>query len=168
MAKYAPLKRYLLSCSGPETTMSFSEIEAVIGAVLPPSARKHQAWWANHGIGHVNAQAWLDAGWETCRVDLASGRVVFVRRQPPRGVQEADSPPFDAESAIIISRSLLTGAAARLLDEAEGATPGERAAAVLNEAARARRRALVERFASTSPRLTGDSAAMIRDDRDAR
>lgn len=35
---------------------------------MPESARKHRAWWANGG--HIQADAWLEAGWEVGSVNL--------------------------------------------------------------------------------------------------
>lgn len=168
MSKYAPLKRFLLSQPGPELSMTFSQVENLIGASLPPSARRHPAWWANHATSHVNAQAWLEAGWKTSGVNLSTERVVFVRRRPLRGFAEAEAPAFDADAVIVIPRALLTDAATRILSGAKGATPGEQAASVLNEAALGHRRALIDKFSRASPQLSGDSAAMIREDRDAR
>lgn len=156
MSKYEPLQTYLARQTQQETPMAFKDIERVLGFPLPPSARRHQAWWANNVGTHVNAQAWRGAGWKTSRVDLASERVVFVREGEP------------AQSrVIVIPVSLLSDAASRML-KAEGVDPGRRAAELLNDAARSSRRALVERFARLSSGLSGDSADMIRADRDAR
>lgn len=139
--------------------MAFRDIEKVLGFALPPSARRHQAWWANNVGTHVNARAWREAGWKTSRVDLASERVVFVRESAPSGAERED--------VIVIPLRYLDQGAARLLKKA-GGDPARRAADLLNEAARRDRTALVQRFASLSPILSGDSADMIRADRDAR
>ncbi len=76
--KYQPLRRYL---EGVERVaeLGFADIERIIGAPLPPSAWKHAAWWSNSGLGHVNAQAWLGAGFKAEGVDLAAGRIAFRR-----------------------------------------------------------------------------------------
>jgi hypothetical protein len=63
--------------------MSFSEIERILGSTLPPSARRHEAWWSNNPTGHVNAQAWLGAGYRTENVDIAGEAVVFRRIAAP-------------------------------------------------------------------------------------
>ena len=62
MSKYTPLKLHLQSQLTGEVTMSFDEVEAVLGFRLPNSAYRHRPWWANESKGHVHAQAWLDAG----------------------------------------------------------------------------------------------------------
>lgn len=158
MSKYSPLQSYLKRQSQTEAPMAFAEIEKVLGFKLPPSARKHQAWWANNVGTHVNARAWRDAGWKTSRVDLASERVVFVRDNG--GANER-------ARVIVIPVSFLNEAATRLIEEA-GGDPARRAAELLNEAARPDRRTLVDRFVRLSSKLSGDSTQMIRADRDAR
>ena len=45
--KYQPLYQYLSSLQAQEWRTSFSEVEAVIGFELPPSARLHRPWWGN-------------------------------------------------------------------------------------------------------------------------
>ena len=79
MAKYDPLGRHLQSQPGPEVVMTFAEIEGVIGAALPPSAKEYPAWWANEtnpDTRHVHSRAWLGAGLKAS-VDQVRRRVVF-------------------------------------------------------------------------------------------
>jgi hypothetical protein len=79
VAKYAALKRVLSARDGHTVEMSFDEIDEIVGK-LPRSARVHQAWWANErGGSHVQAHAWLDAGWRVESVDLKLEKVRFVR-----------------------------------------------------------------------------------------
>ena len=80
MGKYDPFYRHLMSSTEPSLRFTFAEIERILGEDLPPSARRHQAWWANERGGtHVHALSWLDAGYETQRLDLNAGTVEFVR-----------------------------------------------------------------------------------------
>lgn len=80
MSKYAPLGDYLKKQTGTRVTLSFKDVEGIIGEPLPPSARAHPAWWANDTNGrHVHANEWLNAGWKTDSVSLAEERVTFVR-----------------------------------------------------------------------------------------
>jgi hypothetical protein len=82
--KYAPLRRYLASRTGVER-LSFAQIERVLGDALPLSARRHAAWWSNEAEGrHVQAHAWMDAGWRVESVDLEAAEVVFGKRASPR------------------------------------------------------------------------------------
>ena len=58
--KYQRLYTHLCGLTTQELRTSFSEIEAIIGFELPPSARLHRPWWANQtgGNGHSQALAW--------------------------------------------------------------------------------------------------------------
>jgi hypothetical protein len=75
--KYAPLADYFWSQPNRSVTLSFEEMAGIVEA-LPGSARNHRAWWANDE-SHVQARAWLRAGWRVKTVDLGVARVTFVR-----------------------------------------------------------------------------------------
>lgn len=87
MSKYEPLERFLKSRHTEEVPMTFAEIEKVIGRALPEKASGHRAWWSNNPSNNVMTKAWLAAGYQTERVDMASRRLVFRRatRMPDRG-----------------------------------------------------------------------------------
>ncbi len=165
-SKYEPLKRHLQERADDEASMSFTQVERILGFPLPPSARRHRPWWANTGGTHVHAAAWLEAGWQTTRVDVAGERVVFVKA--------VGSLPGVSEGAAIgffMPYEALQPATRRLLEdycEESGGDPRQAAIAILNAAALERRKALLDRFARTSPNLTTDSADLIREDRDGR
>lgn len=81
VSKYDPLYRYLSAQKGPTVTMTFSQIETVIGSELPQSARKYGAWWANADPEtgqHPYSQAWMLAGMRAA-VNLTAESVVFER-----------------------------------------------------------------------------------------
>ena len=79
MSKYSSLHRYLEREAGPSVEMTFDEIDDVVGG-LPASARRYQAWWSNEPEGtHVQARAWMDAGWRVANVNLTAKRVRFTR-----------------------------------------------------------------------------------------
>lgn len=77
---YASLSAYLqgIEPSRAEVVIAFADVERIIGAELPDSARRHRAWWANDSEGHVQAQSWLDVGWKAA-VNLSAGQVRFTR-----------------------------------------------------------------------------------------
>ena len=77
MAKYDPLADHLRT-AGNRVSMSFSEIEGLVGS-LPKSAREYRPWWGNDRT-HVHAKAWMAAGYEVSEVDADAERVVFERR----------------------------------------------------------------------------------------
>jgi hypothetical protein len=85
--KYAALKSFLAAQGRPRIELSFAEIVRRAGVRLPASAYAHSAWWANDSKSHVQAKAWLEAGYKTENVDLTAQRVAFVQVER-RGVQE--------------------------------------------------------------------------------
>ena len=81
--RYAALADWLQSQPGDITKvqLSFSDIEEIIDAKLPASARDHRAWWANDSVGHRHSQQWLEAGWRSSYLNMTEGKVTFVRTQ---------------------------------------------------------------------------------------
>ena len=76
-SKYHPLFEHLLFSGQNELSMTFAEIERVIGASLPPSARSREEWWSNSPRGHSQARAWMRASYSASRVDLVGQTVIF-------------------------------------------------------------------------------------------
>ena len=91
MGKYEPLGKFLRSQKLQRIAMSFSEIERIINAKLPPS-KKYPAWWSNNPDNNVMTREWLDAGYETEAVDIASGKLVFRRNKKPSSEKETPRP----------------------------------------------------------------------------
>ena len=80
MSKYAPLGVYLSDQRVDRVSLSFDEVADIIGDVLPASAYKYGAWWANEtNRTHVEAHAWMKAGWKVESFSLIEERVTFVR-----------------------------------------------------------------------------------------
>jgi hypothetical protein len=80
--KYRPLEHYLrdLPANQREVTLSFEQIERILNDKLPPSAYQYQAWWANQRTGtHVEAYAWMNAGWKVETVNLSEKWVRLIR-----------------------------------------------------------------------------------------
>lgn len=61
--------------------MTFNEIAGLVGS-LPASAWQHREWWANDA-SHVEAAAWLDAGWRVTVVDQRDEWVEFEPAPTP-------------------------------------------------------------------------------------
>lgn len=175
MSKYEPLKRYLSDRGGSEAAMSFRDVEAILGFELPRSARSYPAWWSNNVGTHVNAAAWRQAGWKTSGVDLGAERVIFVR-DAGGGVRDV-APPFihrranlaKAEGGIILRPENLSRTAMRMIDDWADESGLDRAgavAALLDRAAMARRRDLLETLSVARMPTGHDSTPLIREDRD--
>jgi hypothetical protein len=84
VGKYDPLKAFLISSGAEEVVLGFEEIEALLGAPLPPSKR-YPAWWSNNPSNNTMTRVWLAAGYRTERLDLEGGRIVF--RRSPKSTQ---------------------------------------------------------------------------------
>ncbi|MGE5552075.1 MAG: GIY-YIG nuclease family protein, partial [Bacteroidota bacterium] len=66
--KYEALRRYLEASPHELEFLSYRALEEILGDGLPASARTYTAWWANGG--HVQAEAWMEAGWRVVGVEL--------------------------------------------------------------------------------------------------
>lgn len=84
MGKYEPLTEYLRRQSKDYVEMSFKEIEKIIGAKLPQSAKDHRAWWSNNEQNSAMTRAWRQARFRSTRVDLSAGKLTFVRDRPSK------------------------------------------------------------------------------------
>lgn len=78
---------------------------------------------------------------------------------------------FRLDDAIVIDPAFLRGGAIRMLEDyrdSEGGSLADAVVGLLNAMALERRRQLIDWFRANSPRVPGDSTALIREDRDAR
>jgi hypothetical protein len=76
--KYAPLYRWLRAQDAAELTLTFGELEEVLGFPLPPSSRQHVTHWHSYD-GSAVARAIVDAGWKASRVHLADEELTLVK-----------------------------------------------------------------------------------------
>ena len=79
MGKYEPLGEFLRKQRGSEVLLTFAEIERITGTKLPPKAQHHRAWWSNNPSNNVMTKVWLEAGYQTERVDIRARRLLFRR-----------------------------------------------------------------------------------------
>jgi len=74
--KYKKIGEYLSGLSDNRVTLTFEDVEEILGFSLPSSANNHRPWWANGG--HPHSRAWTDHGW---LVDVVSlGKWVRFRK----------------------------------------------------------------------------------------
>ncbi|MDF5715134.1 MAG: helix-turn-helix transcriptional regulator [Rhizonema sp. NSF051] len=76
-SKYQPLLEHLRGSNQSEITLTFVEIETVMGDTLPNSARTQRQWWGNRSKGALQASAWMNAGYIVGEIDLDAERVTF-------------------------------------------------------------------------------------------
>lgn len=83
MGKYDPLAQYLRAQSAPYVVLSFAEIESLIGAQLPRSARERREWWWNdlaRQSSHVQSRSWVHSGYLASVTSFEEQRIIFHRR----------------------------------------------------------------------------------------
>lgn len=78
--KYRFLADFLHNHGGDSITMTFKQIEELIGQSLPSSAYNHRAYWSNTDT-HSISKVWMQAGYMTTYVNLLSRKVVFERKR---------------------------------------------------------------------------------------
>lgn len=126
MTKYAALTRFLRQQEGARITLSFQELEEILGFSLPASAWKYPSWWANSASGQSQVKAWREAGWETRDVDLRGRRVTFVR--------VAGEPVASASEKSAAERPATTAPAAPVMPAKPRPSPGRKVALKETEA----------------------------------
>ena len=80
--KYDPLTAYLAALPADEVTLTFAEIEAIVGAALPASARQSSYWTTT--LQPLVARLWVRAGWRVARTDLSSATPAVTFARAPR------------------------------------------------------------------------------------
>ena len=78
--KYSKLYEFLRNETSSQVSLTFSQLETILGFRLPDSAYLYRPWWANQSSsGHSQAMAWGVAGWKTTNVDLEAEQLQFIR-----------------------------------------------------------------------------------------
>ena len=84
--KYQPLTDYLAGQPGSQVTLTFREIEQLVGAL--PLGAFARTWWSNNVRRSSPVLAWRSVGWRVEAVETLNRRVTFVRAEreamPPR------------------------------------------------------------------------------------
>ncbi len=80
MRSYGPLEGHLRRQLKDTCSITFSELEKLLGFALPMTAMIHRSWWSNEmDPKHTQNEAWRNAGWEVCDVDVDKQCVNFKR-----------------------------------------------------------------------------------------
>ena len=79
--KYISLTKWLSECNKANVSLTFSEIESIIGSELPASAYRYAEWWSNHPT-HSQANAWMQAGYNAAlgNAIITSQIAVFIKQ----------------------------------------------------------------------------------------
>lgn len=81
MGAYAPLHVWLVAQPANVINIptTFVQIEGILGFALPATARQKSQWWENNATRHVQALAWLNAGFSTRDVNITNETLTFSR-----------------------------------------------------------------------------------------
>ncbi len=86
MAKYNLIYEWLRSKTNAGevvVSITFSEVEKILGVPLPKSARIYREWWANDKTHVQAAGGWMAAGWKVGHANLNSEQVIFEQFDAP-------------------------------------------------------------------------------------
>lgn len=89
-SKYQALQTFLQGSDRAQVTLTFDEIETLMGMPLPASARTQRAWWSNRSKGALQATAWMEAGYLVRELDLDGEQVTFHKPPEVYKVQRVD------------------------------------------------------------------------------
>lgn len=76
--KFSKLKKYLEDCGKSELTLTFAEIEEIIGCSLCKSAYNYSAYW-NPSPTHTMPNTILAAGYKIAKIDLFAQNIVIQK-----------------------------------------------------------------------------------------
>ena len=76
--KFSKLKQYLEDCGKSELTLTFAEIEEIIGCSLCKSAYNYSAYW-NLSPTHTMPNTILAAGYKIAKIDLYAQNIVIQK-----------------------------------------------------------------------------------------
>jgi hypothetical protein len=83
MGKYTELTGYLITLETNEKTLTFKEIEEIIGTNLCKAAKTWAVWW--HPNGHPHAEEWAANGWYA-RPNINNSTVCFEKRNKKENI----------------------------------------------------------------------------------
>ena len=175
MSKYDPLANHLRAHSGDVCRLYFADIERIIGAALPRSAREHRAWWGND-LAHVQARAWMHTGFRAEPAPVRMEPVVFRRRAELLDrAAHGEARPVSAQPGPtqVIVRNIEPDvvAALKLRAVRNGRSLEKELRILLTREARPSRRDLIaeaDRIRAMTPEPLPDSTDLLREDRDRR
>jgi hypothetical protein len=93
--KYYKLKMFFADSSTASITLTFKQIEDIIGSKLPSSA-KDSSWWYPRFQSNRIAEAWVTEGYTMQRIDTEKEKVTFHRNE-------------DGMERLVIPQALLDG-----------------------------------------------------------
>jgi DNA-binding transcriptional regulator YiaG len=116
-SKYFPLYSHLQKMAGEPSTLTMAQIEELLGAPLPSSARTRVGWWSNRSRGAVQAAAWMGAGYHVEKVDLSTETVQFRKAVLTYTVEKSGDTVLWNDGMIKALRQHMGASQGKLADE---------------------------------------------------
>ena len=87
--KYIALTQYLRNCGKDELTLSFKQVEVIVGEELPPSAKNpaQPSNWSNSTASPSLCHGWLNAGY-IAQADIRKQYVTFTKGELYRVIED--------------------------------------------------------------------------------
>ena len=85
--KYQPLTDYILDSQKDSLTLSFNDIEKILGFPLPASARRNRSDWTNT-MTKTMPLSWLSIGYRSKNLDMENEFITFEKE---RSINETES-----------------------------------------------------------------------------
>ena len=115
-SKYFPLYEFLRLSDQVPLVLTFDQIEGILENRLPKSARRSGSFWSNRTRGALQAQAWLDAGYQVIEVDIENERVIFDQPSIHYEVRKEGNTIFWTGSMVLALRTHLNLSQAELAE----------------------------------------------------
>lgn len=97
MSRYDALTAALLARKDARVTLSFDELDAIVGG-LPNSAKTYNAWWANNASSQAHAKVWLDAR-RRAKPDFRARHTVFTLDE---AMEQGDSEDSEEGAQVLV------------------------------------------------------------------
>jgi len=116
-SKYYALYHFLRQTGEREVSLTFTELEDLLGSPLAPTARTQRAWWSNRRTGSAQANAWIDAGYHVVEVDFSAERAIFRKPTPVYQIKRQDGGMLWDSELIKLLRRHMNFSQVELADE---------------------------------------------------
>lgn len=81
--RYYALKLYLQKITADKVTLTFAQIEKIVGFKLPLSSKKYPSWWSHKSSQNAICDAWTSEGFVKQQLDIV-GEKLYLHREVKR------------------------------------------------------------------------------------
>lgn len=115
-SKYWPLYDYLQKQYPNTVTLTFTQIESILGTSLPASARKNRSWWSNRSQGSWHTPTWMNVGYHTSDVDVEKETITFYKPGHVYNLRQKDGELVWDNNAVKVLRQYMEMTQAEFAD----------------------------------------------------